>query len=125
MSTPNHTTTTTSILHTKLKKKLQTLLVFPFCLVFNLVQAQSVNESFKSLTDSLIKAAPTSYTAIHKVLRKYRSDTLSIRYFSQKSKENEYAAGQTAVLSMVKSVIPINFLRFVCGYSAQAFGLTS
>lgn len=99
MPPPNYTTKATSILHTKLKKKVGTLLVFPFCLFLNLIQAQSVTESFKTLTDSLINAAPSSYTDIHKVLRKYRSDTLSIRFFSQKSKENEYTAGQTYALS--------------------------
>ena len=99
MPTPNHITKAISTLHTQVKKKSHILLVVSFCLLLNLVQAQSVTESFKTLTDSLIKSAPPSYTDIHKVLRQYRSDTLSIRFFSQKSKENEYAAGQTYALS--------------------------
>ncbi len=61
--------------------------------------AQSLHDSFELLTDSLINIAPTSFTEIHKALRQYRTDTVSMRYFSEKSRVKGYMAGESYALS--------------------------
>ncbi len=61
--------------------------------------AQTVPENFKQLTDSLITAAPSSFTAIHKAMRAHRTDSLYMRFFRQKSKEKGYMAGESYALS--------------------------
>lgn len=61
--------------------------------------AQSLHDSFELLTDSLINIAPTSFTEIHKALRQYRIDTVSMRYFSEKSRVKGYMAGESYALS--------------------------
>lgn len=61
--------------------------------------AQSLHDSFEQLTDSLINIAPTSFTEIHKALRQYRTDTVSMRYFSEKSRVKGYMAGESYALS--------------------------
>jgi len=60
--------------------------------------AQTVPDSFKNLTDSLISAAPGTYTDIHKALREHRTDSLHMRFFSQKSKKKGYPAGESYAL---------------------------
>lgn len=99
MPASNNTEDTINSLHIELKSKLQLVFVLVFCLSLYTLKAQTVTESFKTLTDSLIQAAPVSYTNIHKALRKYRSDSLYMRFFSQRSKEKNYAAGESYALS--------------------------
>ena len=63
------------------------------------LSAQRVPDTFEHRTDSLIAIAPTSFTEIHKTLREYRTDTVAMRYFSQKSREKGYLAGESYALS--------------------------
>jgi len=60
--------------------------------------AQTIPQEFKILTDSLIKAGPDSYTEIHKALRKYRTDSLFMRFFSQESNQKGYPSGESYAL---------------------------
>lgn len=74
-------------------------LVF-LCLGFNLfLSAQTVSESFKQRTDSLIREAPEGYTKIHSVLRSMRRDTNMIRYFANASAKAKYADGEAYALN--------------------------
>ncbi|MFD0796044.1 tetratricopeptide repeat protein [Maribacter chungangensis] len=74
------------------------LLAFAYIIFTTPLAAQNVTEPFKYLTDSLITAAPNSFTAIHKVMRKHRTDTLYMRFLSQESKKKGYLAGQSYAL---------------------------
>ena len=57
--------------------------------------SQNIPTEFKEVVDSLIKAAPKTFTEIHSVLRHKRNDTVLMRYFVNISSENDYLDGQT------------------------------
>ena len=82
----------------KLRKQWSTMLVC-YVLCTYALNAQRVPDTFEHRTDSLIAIAPTSFTEIHKTLREYRTDTVAMRYFSQKSREKGYLAGESYALS--------------------------
>lgn len=84
--------------HKKPKQKWG-LLMICFTLASYTIFSQSVPKSFERLTDSLITIAPKSYTEIHKTLRQYRTDTVFMRYFSQRCKEKGFMAGESYALS--------------------------
>jgi tetratricopeptide (TPR) repeat protein len=73
-----------------------------FALVYLLfatpVIAQAIPESFRQLADSVIKTAPKSYTEIHRAMRKHRTDTIYMRFFSELSKQKGYLAGASYAL---------------------------
>lgn len=69
------------------------ILLFSF-LYLAKVNAQTIPASFKKTVDSLITLAPTNYLDIHSVMRKYKTDTLLMRYFSAASLNKEYTSGQ-------------------------------
>ena len=56
--------------------------------------SQNIPPYFKEVTDSLIKAAPKTFTEIHSVLRHRRSDTTLMRYFANTAAKRGYLAGQ-------------------------------
>lgn len=78
---------------------LYTLVGFIFYLSIAATQAQTVSERFKNITDSLITSAPDTFTDIHQALRTYRPDSIAMRYFSEKSKQKKYAAGESYALN--------------------------
>lgn len=78
---------------------LNTILVLIPILFTSPAIAQTIPETFVKLTDSLIKVAPNSFTEIHKAMRRHRTDTVHMRFFSQKSKEKGYMAGESYALS--------------------------
>ena len=82
----------------KHRKQWSTILVC-YVLCTYALKAQRVPDTFEHRTDSLIAIAPTSFTEIHKTLREYRTDTVAMRYFSQKSREKGYLAGESYALS--------------------------
>ncbi len=92
-------TTVVKLLKTKVKTTWYLTLVFSLILTLNTLNSQTVTENFKSLTDSLIKAAPSSFTEIHSVLRQHRTDSIRMRFFSQKSKQKGYEAGESYAFS--------------------------
>jgi tetratricopeptide (TPR) repeat protein len=75
------------------------ILALAYILFTTQLAAQTVPEKFKQLTNSLITAAPSSYTSIHKAMRAHRTDSLYMRYFRQKSKEKRYTAGESYALN--------------------------
>ncbi len=56
--------------------------------------SQVVPVSFKKTIDSLIKAAPKTYSEIDAVLRSKRKDTLFMRYFTNAAIDQNYLDGQ-------------------------------
>jgi tetratricopeptide (TPR) repeat protein len=83
----------------KVPRTQSSILALIYMLFAATLAAQTVPENFKQLTDSLITAAPSSFTAIHKAMRAHRSDSLYMRFFRQKSKEKGYMAGESYALS--------------------------
>lgn len=81
------------------KNSLSLTLVIAFCLSLTAIKAQTVTADFKKMTDSLIQSAPDSFTNIHEVVRAYRSDSVSMRFFLKQSKEKKYAAGESYALN--------------------------
>ncbi len=80
------------------------LLTKPFllfiCFSFSFqLSAQTVSESFKKRTDSLIREAPEGYTKIHSVFRSMRRDTNLIRYLANASAKAKYADGEAYALN--------------------------
>ena len=63
------------------------------------ISAQTVPEEFQRKVDSLIEAAPKSFTEVHKVMGPNRNDTLFMRYFDDISKREKYRAGQGYALN--------------------------
>jgi len=61
--------------------------------------AQTIPDSFKNTTDSLISAAPQGYTKIHSVLRSDRRDTTLMQYFANSSAKAEYVDGEAYALN--------------------------
>ncbi|MFS4466421.1 tetratricopeptide repeat protein [Maribacter sp. 2210JD10-5] len=74
-------------------------LVFAALFFFSFGTAQEISPEFSQRVDSLIKAAPKTYTEIHDAFRQYRKDTVLMRYFSEKSKEKNFLEGQSYALS--------------------------
>jgi tetratricopeptide (TPR) repeat protein len=74
--------------------------------------AQTIPESFKQLADSVINAAPKSFTEIHKAMRKHRTDTVNMRFFSELSKEKGYLEGESYALSELGRTY-----RYISNYS--------
>lgn len=63
--------------------------------------SQSIPDSFKKTTDSLIKAAPATYRNIDAGLRKHRRDTLYMQYFSEKAEKEGYWNGLAYSLNQI------------------------
>jgi tetratricopeptide (TPR) repeat protein len=57
--------------------------------------SQDLPNSFKKSVDSLIEAAPTTYSEIDLVLRRKRKDSVFMRYFAEKAIEKNYLDGQS------------------------------
>ncbi len=83
----------------KVTRTQRSILALVYMLFSATLAAQTVPENFKQLTDSLITTAPSSFTAIHKVMRAHRTDSLYMRFFRQRSKEIGYMAGESYALS--------------------------
>jgi tetratricopeptide (TPR) repeat protein len=83
----------------KVTRNQRRILALAYMLFTATLAAQTVPENFKQLTDSLIIKAPSSFTAIHKAMRAHRTDSLYMRFFRQRSKENGYMAGESYALS--------------------------
>lgn len=81
------------------KARKRVLYVLIYILFALPIAAQTIPESFKQLSDSLITTAPSSFTEIHKAMRKHRTDTIYMRFFNNISKEKGYMAGQSYALS--------------------------
>ncbi|MBU2948118.1 tetratricopeptide repeat protein [Zobellia uliginosa] len=92
-------------MHLRLKNKkttpaqcpfqLDKLFMFLYCLLgLTIGSSQDIPETFKKTVDSLITKAPIDYLDIHSVMRKYKTDTLLMRYFSTASLNKEYTSGQ-------------------------------
>ncbi|HDZ14508.1 hypothetical protein LCGC14_0819610 [marine sediment metagenome] len=64
-----------------------------FLLFITGTTAQSIPKTFQYTVDSLIKAAPKTFSDIHEVMDQKRSDTLLMRYFANISKKKNYFAG--------------------------------
>ncbi len=77
------------------------LYTVPFICLFTIcsLTSQTIPQDFKILTDSLIKAAPDTFTEIHKALRNHRTDSLYMRYFSKASNQKGYMAGESYALN--------------------------
>ncbi len=63
--------------------------------------SQEIPETFEKKTDSLIKAAPTTYRDLDAVLRPFRNDTVLMRFFSKKALDKKYLDGQAYVLNQL------------------------
>ncbi len=61
--------------------------------------SQSVSKSFEKTIDSLTNKSPEGYTSIHSVLRKYRNDTIGMRYFAKIAANKGYFDGQAYALN--------------------------
>tara|TARA_R110000868_G_scaffold82956_7_gene234064 strand:+ start:48671 stop:50635 length:1965 start_codon:yes stop_codon:yes gene_type:complete len=74
------------------------ILIFLFTL---LSFSQNIPTPFVKTSDSLIKKAPKTYTAIDSVLRSFRSDTILMRYFANTSAKKNYLSGQSYALNQL------------------------
>lgn len=63
------------------------------------ISAQLIPEIFQRTVDSLIVAAPITFTEIHDVMGQNRSDTIFMRYFANRSEQKKYQAGQGYALN--------------------------
>ncbi|WP_411029548.1 tetratricopeptide repeat protein [Spongiimicrobium sp. 3-5] len=63
--------------------------------------SQEVPDTFKKITDSLIKAAPKTYSEIDAVLKPTRRDTSLMRYFSNVAYRKNYLDGQSYALNQL------------------------
>ncbi len=61
--------------------------------------SQSIPIEFIQIKDSLLRTAPKTYTAIHKLLRPHRNDTILMQYFADEAAEQGYLAGQSYALN--------------------------
>jgi len=77
------------------------LTIIFFNLSANLCHGQEIPETFKIRIDSLVKAAPKTYSEIDKALRPFRKDTILMRYFTTKARENNYFDGQAYALNQI------------------------
>jgi tetratricopeptide (TPR) repeat protein len=62
---------------------------------------QEIPENFKNSVDSLIRVTPETYSEMDKVLRPFRKDTLLMRYFNTKARQNNYLDGQAYALNQI------------------------
>ncbi len=62
---------------------------------------QEIPENFKNSVDSLMRVTPETYSEIDKVLRPFRKDTLLMRYFNTKGRQNNYLDGQAYALNQI------------------------
>lgn len=62
---------------------------------------QEITENFKNSVDSLIRVTPETYSEMDKVLRPFRKDTLLMRYFNTKARQNNYLDGQAYALNQI------------------------
>ncbi|WP_226967952.1 tetratricopeptide repeat protein [Zobellia roscoffensis] len=60
----------------------------------NIGNSQDIPETFKKTVDSLVSEAPKDYLDIHSVMKKHKTDTLLMRYFSTVSLDKNYTSGQ-------------------------------
>ena len=79
---------------------------FFFFLVFatlslSKANSQVVSEEFKRITDSLIKARPTTYEELDSVLNPKRTDTIYMRYFNNEALIKKYPIGQSYALNQL------------------------
>lgn len=95
----NHIKEIILLLGVELRKHLLAMLVPLFCSSLTVLGAQIPTEDFKRISDSLITAAPETYTAIHNVLRPFRADSTLMRLFSTTARNSGYAAGESYALS--------------------------
>lgn len=63
------------------------------------ISAQLIPETFKRTVDSLIRAAPDTFTGVHDAMNQNRSDTVFMRYFANTSEQRDYPVGQTYALN--------------------------
>lgn len=89
-----------SALITKLKIN-YLLLLFSLVLFSNPTYSQKITPTFKKKVDSLIIAAPKTYQELDGVLKKYRQDSVLVRYFDQQSKDAGYLYGQAYALNQL------------------------
>ena len=80
-------------LHLSVNLSMRAYILILFMFVFFQGFAQTIPDSFKKTTDSLISNVE-GYSEIHSVLRKNRRDTILMRYFVNASIEKKYADGQ-------------------------------
>lgn len=88
-----------TISYSRLLRMLAVVIFVFFTTISSRLSAQGISEQFKQVTDSLIQAAPADYTALHTVMRKYRADTIYMRFLAKESRKNGYAAGASYALS--------------------------
>lgn len=62
---------------------------------------QEIPENFKNSVDSLIRVTPETYSEMDKALRPFRKDTLLMRYFNTKARQNNYLDGQAYALNQI------------------------
>lgn len=67
----------------------------------NFNYAQKVTPAFKNKVDSLISVAPKTYQEIDKVLRRYRHDSILLKYVDYRSKKKEYLYGQAYAINQL------------------------
>ncbi len=78
---------------------LRHLLFAAFLVFYFQAFSQSPSASVKKTLDSLVSHSPQGYTDIHSVLRRYRNDTIVMRYVAQMALENDYIDGQLYALN--------------------------
>lgn len=78
------------------------LILFLFC--SQIAHSQGIPENFKKSVDSLVKTAPKTYSEMDKVLRPFRKDTVLMRYFITRAKENNHLDGQAYALNQIGRV---------------------
>lgn len=91
----------TKIRQLRLYSTMKNFLFSAAFLVFFHANSQSIPESFKKTTDSLISAAPQTYQEINAALKPNRRDTLLMRYFSETTASAGYFDGQTYALNQL------------------------
>ena len=76
-------------------------LLLIICIIGIQGYSQSIPESFKETTDSLIQVAPRTYQEINSVLRPSRNDTVLMKYFAETAVSGGYLDGQIYVLNQL------------------------
>ncbi|GAB5473439.1 MAG: hypothetical protein Mars2KO_15380 [Maribacter sp.] len=76
----------------------KSLLKYRLCVLFYFVVlfgfSQSISEDFKKSVDSLIEKAPSTYAEIDALFQRKRNDSVLMRYFANRSIEENYLDGQ-------------------------------
>ncbi|WP_419213378.1 tetratricopeptide repeat protein [Maribacter sp. X9] len=96
---PTHRQTARN-LHFENNRQLVFYVLFLFS-IFNFSYTQEVTPTFKKKVDSLLIAAPKTYSELDDVLREYRNDSTLVRYFDEKSKESHYLYGRAYALNQL------------------------